>query len=151
YRRKRGLVEEINRSLQSVEDDAAAQNALGRRRWVDPGPVEYGPSQIESPEDGHGTGQSRPQPDAPPAARPPGKAPAPLRPAPKAEPKTEPRWETAPPPSAPSDDKWSRASPRGKASATQVASNPADRAAEGLPNKPPSKGKKSVGKLASKP
>jgi general secretion pathway protein D len=54
YRRKRGLVEEINRSLQSVEDDVNAAGALGRRRFVEPGPVEYGPSRIESPEDGHG-------------------------------------------------------------------------------------------------
>jgi general secretion pathway protein D len=60
YRRKRGLVEEINRSVLSVEGDAAAANALGRRRWVDPGPIEYGPSQIEAPEDGHGDGTSAP-------------------------------------------------------------------------------------------
>ncbi|HEY6177160.1 MAG TPA: type II secretion system secretin GspD, partial [Kofleriaceae bacterium] len=71
YRRKRGLVEEINRQLQTVDDDAAAQNALGRRRFVDPGPVEYGPSQIESPEEGHGTGQNRPQTEPAAPARPP--------------------------------------------------------------------------------
>jgi general secretion pathway protein D len=64
YRRKRGMIEEINRAIQSVEDDINAANALGQRRWVDPGPVEYGPSQIESPEDGHGDGTTRPQPDA---------------------------------------------------------------------------------------
>ncbi|HET7500506.1 MAG TPA: type II secretion system secretin GspD [Kofleriaceae bacterium] len=62
YRRKRGLVEEINRSLQSVEDDINAASSLGRRRWVEPGPIEYGPSQIESPEDGHGDGTTQPQP-----------------------------------------------------------------------------------------
>src|SRR6185369_8550065 len=41
YRRKRGVVEEINRAIQSVEDDTNAANALGRRRFVDPGPIEY--------------------------------------------------------------------------------------------------------------
>jgi general secretion pathway protein D len=68
YRRKRGLVEEINRSIQTVEDDANAANAFGRRRYVEPGPVEYGPSRIESPEDG--------APPAAPPARPDGKQPA---------------------------------------------------------------------------
>jgi general secretion pathway protein D len=63
YRRKRGVIEEINRQIQAVEDDVAAANGLGRRRWVDPGPIEYGPSQIESPEDGHGDGTAAPQPD----------------------------------------------------------------------------------------
>ncbi|HEX2685794.1 MAG TPA: type II secretion system secretin GspD [Kofleriaceae bacterium] len=64
YRRKRGLVEEINRAIQSVDDDINAANALGHRKWVDPGAVEYGPSQIEAPEDGHGDGttQSVPEP-----------------------------------------------------------------------------------------
>jgi general secretion pathway protein D len=66
YRRKRGVIEEINRAIQSVEDDVAAANAIGRRRWVDPGPIEYGPSQIEAPEDGHGDGTTAPQPDAKP-------------------------------------------------------------------------------------
>jgi hypothetical protein len=84
YRRKRGLVEEINRSIQSVEDDVNAASALGRRRFVEPGPVEYGPSRIESPEDSGGT------PPAPPA-RPDGKQPAPVRPAPKTPPKAEPK------------------------------------------------------------
>ena len=70
YRRKRGLIEEINRRIQSVEDDANAANALGHRRWVDPGPIEYGPSQIEAPEDGHGDGTTAPQPDAKPVTRP---------------------------------------------------------------------------------
>jgi general secretion pathway protein D len=130
YRRKRGLVEEINRLIQSVEDDVNAQNSLGKRRWVEPGPVEYGPSQIEQPEDGHGNGASRPVPEtapASPAARPPAKGAAPVRPAPKAEPKSEAT------PATPPDNKQSKASKkRGKPSATQLASNPADRAAEGI-------------------
>jgi hypothetical protein len=69
YRRKRGMVEEINRSLQAVEDDVNAANALGHRRWVEPGPIEYGPSQIEAPEDGHGDGTTQPQLE--PRAKPP--------------------------------------------------------------------------------
>ena len=86
YRRKRGLVEEINRRIQAVEEDVNAANALGHRRWVDPGPIEYGPSQIESPEDGHGDGTTQPQP---PDAKPgpvvkPGAAAKPAAPAPPA-------------------------------------------------------------------
>jgi general secretion pathway protein D len=63
YRRKRGLLEEINRQIQAVEDDIAAASGLSHRRWVDPGPIEYGPSQIESPEDGHGDGTTAPIPE----------------------------------------------------------------------------------------
>ena len=63
YRRKRGLVEEINRSIESVEEDAAALGAAGKRQHVQEGPVDYEPSTIEAPEDsGHGTGGS---PEAP--------------------------------------------------------------------------------------
>jgi general secretion pathway protein D len=61
YRRKRGLVEEINRQMQSVEEDAAALGAAGRRQFVSPGAIDYQPSQIEAPEDkdaGHGNGTS---------------------------------------------------------------------------------------------
>jgi general secretion pathway protein D len=78
YRRKRGLIEEINRKIQAVEDDINAANALGHRRWVDPGPIEYGPSQIEAPaEDGHGDGTTQPQPPtAKPAPAAPAKRPA---------------------------------------------------------------------------
>lgn len=70
YRRKRGMIEEINRAIQSVEDDVNAANALGHRRWVDPGAIEYGPSQIESPEEGHGDGTTSPQPSDPKVRRP---------------------------------------------------------------------------------
>lgn len=42
YTRKRGLIEEINRSLQSVDDDLAARAALRAPTGVKPGPVEYG-------------------------------------------------------------------------------------------------------------
>lgn len=160
YRRKRGLVEEINRAIQSVEDDINAASSLGRRRWVEPGAVQYGPSQIEAPEDGHGTGGSQPvelprrppdgkQPEAkPPAGKPPaGKQPAP-RPAPKTEPKTEPKSELDSPRTGPADAKQSSAAQPARSAASQLASNPADRAAEGLPSKKPRKSKKSGGKTA---
>jgi general secretion pathway protein D len=63
YSRKRGLVEEINRSLQSVEDDAAVLNSAGHRQYVQPGQIETAPSSIEAPDDNtHGTGQSAPVP-----------------------------------------------------------------------------------------
>ncbi|MEO8550769.1 MAG: type II secretion system secretin GspD [Kofleriaceae bacterium] len=59
YRRKRGLIEEINVALKSVEDDAALLNAAGRRQHVQEGAVEYGPSGIEAPDtEGHGNGQN---------------------------------------------------------------------------------------------
>lgn len=43
YRRKRGLVEEINRSIQSVEEDQAIMGAAGHRQHVQEGAVEYAP------------------------------------------------------------------------------------------------------------
>ncbi len=51
YKRKRGMVEEINRAVQSVEDDMAYQAQFGRRQQVKEGPIEYGPSTIDAPED----------------------------------------------------------------------------------------------------
>ncbi len=41
YRRKRGLVEEINRALQAVEDDVAARASLARPVTVPQGVIEY--------------------------------------------------------------------------------------------------------------
>ena len=41
YRRKRGLVEEINRALQTVEDDAAARSSLARPVTPPQGVIEY--------------------------------------------------------------------------------------------------------------
>ena len=129
YRRKRGLVEEINRSLQSVEDDVNAANALGRRRFVEPGPVEYGPSRIESPEDSGGP------PPAPPA-RPDAKQPAPVRPAPKAPPKAEPKSQLDSPAGSPADppagNKQSKLVP-GKANKAAPVVSPADLAAGSSP------------------
>jgi general secretion pathway protein D len=51
YRRKRGLLEEINRAVQSVEEDQAVLNATGQRINVMEGGVEFGPSGIDSPDD----------------------------------------------------------------------------------------------------
>ena len=143
YRRKRGVIEEINRWLQTVEDDANAANAFGRRRWVDPGPIEYGPSRIEAPEDGHGDGTTQPQPDdrkRPDVRRPqPGPVrPAPAKPGPKSEvqpPRSDdaPKSDTAPKPADGKQSSLKRGKP-GKSS-VQLAggtSNPADRAGEGL-------------------
>jgi general secretion pathway protein D len=52
YRRKRGLVEEINRALQAVEKDVELLRGLGNRQTVIEGPIEYAPSTIEAPGDG---------------------------------------------------------------------------------------------------
>jgi general secretion pathway protein D len=41
YTRKRGLVEEINRTLGSIEDDVNARNSLKRLPSVKQGPIEY--------------------------------------------------------------------------------------------------------------
>jgi len=43
YRKKRGLVEEINRAVQSVEEDAAARAAVGKPHGVQPGLIEVKP------------------------------------------------------------------------------------------------------------
>ncbi|MCX5741957.1 MAG: hypothetical protein NT062_05600 [Proteobacteria bacterium] len=51
YRRKRGVVEEINRAIISVEDDVAYQAQFGQRAQVKDGAVEYGTSSIDAPED----------------------------------------------------------------------------------------------------
>jgi general secretion pathway protein D len=66
YRRKRGLVEEINRSVQSVEEDEEQLKQVGKRQHVAPGAVEYSPTTIEAPEDsGHGDGTTAPAPVKP--------------------------------------------------------------------------------------
>jgi general secretion pathway protein D len=50
YGRKRGLVEEINRAVEQVDEDADLRNQVGKRQHVQQGPIEYQPSQIEAPE-----------------------------------------------------------------------------------------------------
>lgn len=52
YRRKRGLLEEINRAIQSVEKDVELLQGLGGRQNVIEGPIDYAPSGIESPDGG---------------------------------------------------------------------------------------------------
>ncbi len=49
YRRKRGVVEEINRAVLSVEQDFDVLKALGERKGITEGPLEYGPSNIDDP------------------------------------------------------------------------------------------------------
>ncbi len=67
YRRKRGMVEEINRAIQSVEEDIQTLNAAGHRQHVQEGAVDYQPSGIEAPDDpGHGNGQNTPMAPEPP-------------------------------------------------------------------------------------
>ncbi len=56
YKRKRGVVEEINRAVLSVELDAELRGQIGKRQRVQDGPIDYAPSQIEAPEDGAGHG-----------------------------------------------------------------------------------------------
>jgi len=100
---------------------------------VDPGPIQYGPSEIEAPEDGHGDGTTQPQPPAP--RRIDGKRPgqpAPAKPAPKSEvkPPEAPKSQTE---TKPAGDKQSSVKGKARPGTAQLASNPADRAGEGLP------------------
>ena len=62
YRRKRGLVEEVNRSIQSIEQDLEILRGMGTRQQVIEGGIDYVPTNIESP-DG-------PPPPAPPPPAP---------------------------------------------------------------------------------
>ncbi len=50
YRRKRGLLEEINRSLQMIDQDLESLRNLGQRQQVEPGVIDYIPSSIDSPD-----------------------------------------------------------------------------------------------------
>jgi general secretion pathway protein D len=76
YRRKRGVVEEINRVVQGVEEDMAVLNAAGGRINVQEGPVTYGESSIDAPDE-----QPAPKPPTPetPAKEPEQKAPEPKK------------------------------------------------------------------------
>lgn len=63
YRHKRGVLEEINRTIQAVEEEQELLDATNRRQRVSDGAVDYAPSAIEEPEAGHGSGapQSTPR------------------------------------------------------------------------------------------
>ncbi|MBA3452458.1 MAG: type II secretion system secretin GspD [Deltaproteobacteria bacterium] len=50
FRRKRGLLEEINRSVLSVEQDLEVIRAMGDRQRVLEGPLDYEPSNIDDPD-----------------------------------------------------------------------------------------------------
>jgi len=72
YRRKRGLVEEINRTVQSVEQDVEQLQQMGSRQGVTNGAIDYEPSGIESPDAPQGPvtvpatpNQPKPAPNAP--------------------------------------------------------------------------------------
>ena len=80
YRRKRGVIEEINRIVAGVEEDTAILNAAGGRINVQEGAVNYGESGIDAPDE-------RPAPNAPtpqkaPDPTPPQKAPTTQQPKP---------------------------------------------------------------------
>lgn len=64
YRRKRGLIEEINRAVLSVEQDLETLRAIGQQQQVEAGSLDYAPSDIDDP-------------DAPPPAPAPTTTPAP--------------------------------------------------------------------------
>jgi general secretion pathway protein D len=49
YRRKRGVIEEINRSLLSVEQDFEMMRGINARQGVQEGGIDYAPQQIEDP------------------------------------------------------------------------------------------------------
>ena len=78
YRRKRGVLEEINRVVQGVEEDMAVLNAAGGRIYLQEGPVNYSESNIDAPDDPAPNPQTPPAPPAPQAQ--PQKAPEPKAP-----------------------------------------------------------------------
>jgi general secretion pathway protein D len=49
YRRKRGMIEEINRSILSVEQDLEMMRGINARQGVQEGGIDYAPQQIEDP------------------------------------------------------------------------------------------------------
>ncbi|MGE0546853.1 MAG: type II secretion system secretin GspD [Kofleriaceae bacterium] len=61
YRRKRGVIEEINRAVLSVEQDIETLRAFGGRTQVFDGAIDYAPSGIDDPD------APKPAPDAKPA------------------------------------------------------------------------------------
>jgi general secretion pathway protein D len=103
YRRKRGLIEEINRSVEGVEQDIELLKALDSAEPLPDGVIEYGPGGAGDDDGGDGDGdKTRPegqQPGDPVTLPPP--------PPPKATPapKTKAPARSAPTPSAPVEKK----------------------------------------------
>jgi general secretion pathway protein D len=83
YRRKRGVIEEINRVVQGVEEDLAVLNAAGGRIYLEEGAVNYGESGIDAPDELPQKG-GQPQPQKTPDPTPPQKPPTPQQPKPDA-------------------------------------------------------------------
>jgi general secretion pathway protein D len=81
YRRKRGVLEEINRVVQGVEEDLAVLNAAGGRIYLQEGAVNYGESGIDAPDE-RPAPQAVPQPQKAPDPTPPQKAPTTQQPKP---------------------------------------------------------------------
>jgi general secretion pathway protein D len=67
YRRKRGVVEEINRVVQGVEEDMQMLNAGGGRINVQEGALNYGESGIDAPDERPNGTAPAPQPQKGPA------------------------------------------------------------------------------------
>jgi general secretion pathway protein D len=85
YRRKRGVVEEINRVVLGVEEDIAVLNSSGGRINVQEGPVNYGESGIDAPD------ERAPAPQTAPGTAPVAPAPAPQPKAPAPQQKAAPQ------------------------------------------------------------
>jgi general secretion pathway protein D len=68
YRRKRGLLEEINRAILSVEDDIQQMSRAGSRQHVTAGAIDYTPSN-DVPEDKPPTRPEPPKPEQKPDAK----------------------------------------------------------------------------------
>jgi general secretion pathway protein D len=83
YRRKRGVIEEINRVVLGVEEDLAVLNAAGGRIYLQEGAVNYGESGIDAPDELPQKGGA-PQPQKAPDPTPPQKPPTPQQPKPDA-------------------------------------------------------------------
>ncbi|HEY5924543.1 MAG TPA: type II secretion system secretin GspD [Kofleriaceae bacterium] len=83
YRRKRGVLEEINRVVQGVEEDLAVLNAAGGRIYLQEGAINYGESGIDAPDEQPGA-KPAPAPQKAPDPTPPQKAPTPQQPKPDA-------------------------------------------------------------------
>jgi general secretion pathway protein D len=62
YRRKRGMIEEINRVIQGIEEDLAVLEAAGGRVYLQEGAIDYGESGIDAPDDAPAPSPNPPAP-----------------------------------------------------------------------------------------